>query len=113
MRATIAWWDLSRSSQTMETLRRYLANEGVEPWERVEHMLLKVWISDPVGNRWGAVMLWGPDAKPDAPLPPNRAAELIGYQPSVRLVADVDALAGSLVPADLAYSGRAFEDGGS
>ncbi len=109
MKVTIAWWDLANSSQTIETLQTYLAEEGVAPWEHVENMLLKLWISDAAGNRWGAVMLWGPDTDETAPLPPNRATELIGYPPTVRLAADVDALVGSLLPVDMRGRGLAFE----
>lgn len=96
MKATISWWDLSRSPQTIESLRRYLADEGIAPWERLAGMVLKFWISDPSTNRWGAVMLWDSAAAAQGPMPPNRALELIGYPPETRLVADVEALVGRL-----------------
>lgn len=91
MKATIAWWDLSQSDQTIETLRDYLRDEGVAPWHEIPGMVLKFWFSDPKTNRWGAVMLWASDADTTIPLPPNRATELIGYPPTDRMSVDVDA----------------------
>jgi dihydrophenazinedicarboxylate synthase len=91
MRATIAWWDLSRSGQTIDSLRTYLRDEGVRPWEAVRGLRLKFWVADREGNRWGAVMLWESDGPGDQPLPPHRAAELIGYGPTERVRFDVEA----------------------
>ncbi|MGV9813970.1 hypothetical protein ACWDUG_04635 [Streptomyces cellulosae] len=91
MKATISWWDLTRSDQTIDSLRDYLRDEGVEPWTEVRGMRLKFWISDRATNRWGAVMLWDTDADLTAPKPPNRATELIGYPPTVRMLSDVEA----------------------
>lgn len=91
MRATIAWWDLSDSEQTIESLRTYLRDEGVQPWTAVKGLRLKFWIADPEGNRWGAVMLWESADIGDQPLPPHRAQELIGYPPTERVRFDVEA----------------------
>lgn len=91
MRATIAWWDLSRSEQTIDTLREYLRDEGVRPWEAVRGLRLKFWVADREGNRWGAVMLWESDGPGDQQLPPHKAAELIGYGPTERVRFDVEA----------------------
>lgn len=102
MKAIISWWDLSGSQQTIESLRKYLVDEGVTPWEGIDGLLLKFWISDPATNRWGAVVLWRSAEAAKAPLPPNRALDLIGYPSEVRLVADVEALAGELQTHDLA-----------
>lgn len=92
MRATIAWWDLTDSVQTIDSLRDYLREEGVSPWTDVPGLRLKFWVSDRQGNRWGAVMLWEP-GYPGArqPLPPHGAAELIGYPPTARVRFDVEA----------------------
>jgi hypothetical protein len=92
VKATIAWWDLSESGQTIDSLRAQLREEGVEPWAQVSGLLLKFWISDGEKNRWGAVMLWDSTADLTAPLPPNRAAELIGYPPTDRMATDVEAV---------------------
>jgi hypothetical protein len=90
VKATIAWWDLGRSTQTIDSLRAYLRDEGVRPWASVPGLRLKFWVADRAGNRWGAVMLWDTDADP-ATLPPHRAAELIGYPPTERVRFDVEA----------------------
>jgi trans-2,3-dihydro-3-hydroxyanthranilate isomerase len=37
-------------------------------------------------------MLWDSTADLTAPLPPNRATELIGYPPTDRMVTDVEAI---------------------
>jgi hypothetical protein len=91
MKATIAWWDLTHSEQTIDSLRTYLRDEAVRPWASVKGLRLKFWIADRAGNRWGAVMLWESAAPGDQPLPPHRAAELIGYPPTERVRFDVEA----------------------
>jgi trans-2,3-dihydro-3-hydroxyanthranilate isomerase len=96
MKVTISWWDLSQSPQTIESLRDYLIDEGIAPWERIDGLVLKFWISDPATNRWGAVMLWDSAEAAKGPMPPNRALELIGHPPEIRLVADMEALVGRL-----------------
>jgi hypothetical protein len=91
MKATISWWNLEQSGQSIESLRTYLKAEGVAPWEAVQGMRSKIWISDPVSKLWGAVVVWdAPDAMRQ-PLPPNRALELIGYAPATRITFDVEA----------------------
>ncbi|WP_433009015.1 hypothetical protein [Kribbella sp. CA-294648] len=92
MKATIAWWDLAGTGQTIDTLRAHLREEGVEPWAQVQGLRLKFWISDRETNRWGAVMLWETSPDPAAPLPPNRATELIGSAPTHRMATEVEAV---------------------
>lgn len=92
MKAVIAWWDLRGTGHSVASLRESLRREGTDAWASVEGLRHKFWISDPVGERWGAVMVW--DSEEDAlqrGLPPNRAAELIGRPPALRLVMDVEA----------------------
>jgi hypothetical protein len=92
MKAVVVWWDLRGTGQTVASLRESLQREGTEAWASVEGLRHKYWISDPVGERWGAVMVW--DTEQDAlrgGLPPNRAAELIGRPPTLRLEMDVEA----------------------
>lgn len=91
MKATIAWWDLTHSDQTIESLREHLRDGGVKPWADVPGLRVKFWIADPAGNRWGAVMVWETEPGPDQPLPPNKALELIGYPPTERVRFDVEA----------------------
>jgi trans-2,3-dihydro-3-hydroxyanthranilate isomerase len=108
MKATIAWWDLTGSPQTIDTLRTYLAQEGVKPWAAVKGLLLKFWISDPKTNRWGAVMLWDGSADAATPMPPNRATDLIGYAPTLRMSSDIEALVGNIQVEKLDDRGLAF-----
>lgn len=91
MKAVISWWDLSESEQTIDSLREFLRDEGVRPWSTVAGLCLKFWIADREHNRWGAVMLWESPDYGKQPLPPHRAAELIGYPASQRIVFDVEA----------------------
>lgn len=100
MRADITWWDLAESGQTIDSLRGRLRDEGVEEWSGVPGLRLKFWISDRQTDRWGAVMLWDDTADPAAPLPTNRALELIGFPPTLRLVTEVEAVVEGL------HSGR-------
>lgn len=91
MRAMIAWWDLEGSEQTIDSLREFLHDEGVRPWRDVRGLALKFWIADRERNRWGAVMLWESADSLDQPLPPHRAAVLIGYPATHREWFDVEA----------------------
>lgn len=92
MKVTISWWDLSGSDQTIDSLGADLAAEGVRPWEDLPGLQMKLWFADPETNRWGAVMLLDESIDPSTDLPPNRAAELIGYPPATRLSAQVQAM---------------------
>lgn len=91
MKVTVAWWDLSKSKQTIESLRQYLTNEGVEPWESVDGLRVKYWISNSEKNLWGAVTVWNSMEAMTQSLPPNRAAEIIGYPPTSRISFDIEA----------------------
>ncbi|MFF4037621.1 hypothetical protein [Streptomyces sp. NPDC001816] len=112
MKATISWWDLSGSDQTIDSLRVYLRDEGVEPWAQIHGLRLKFWISDPQTNRWGAVMLWESTADLTAPMPPNRATELIGYPPTDRMMTDIEAIVEGVHSGRLVDRGLAFEPTG-
>ncbi|MGW6569655.1 hypothetical protein [Streptomyces sp. NPDC054975] len=109
MKATFSWWDLSGSDQTIDSLRDYLREEGVDPWTEIHGLRLKFWISDRGTNRWGAVMLWDSAADLTAPMPPNRATELIGYPPTERMSTDIEAIVEGLHSGQLAERGLAFE----
>jgi hypothetical protein len=109
MIVSVAWWDLSRSDQTIDSLRTYLRDEGVHPWGSVKGLRLKFWISDRPGNRWGAVMLWESADARRQQLPPHRAAELIGYPPTERVQFEVEAtIEGEYSLAALTGLGLAF-----
>jgi hypothetical protein len=109
MMVSIAWWDLRDSEQTIDSLRDYLREEGVRPWVDVRGLRLKFWISDRENNRWGAVMLWESADAPQQPLPPHRAAELIGYPPTQRVRFEIEAtIEGSYLQPNLSWLGLAF-----
>ncbi|SDQ98046.1 hypothetical protein [Actinopolyspora saharensis] len=92
MRAEIAWWELDGSPQTVDSLQAQLDEPTVLPWGEVPGLMVKFWIADLERNRWGAVMLWGDERPDNAELPPNRAAELIGFAPTHRFTFDVESL---------------------
>ncbi|MFE7313772.1 hypothetical protein ACFU7T_11775 [Streptomyces sp. NPDC057555] len=108
MKVTVSWWDLSESGQTIDSLRAQLREEGVEPWRQVHGLRWKLWISDRATNRWGAVMVWESAPGPAASLPPNRAAELIGYPPTHRMTTDVEAVVEGVHSGGAADLGLAF-----
>jgi hypothetical protein len=89
---TIAWWDLTETDVTIEALEQDLQN-SIDAWYEVEGLRVKLWIADRENSRWGAVMWWDSDVSAERPLPPNRAAELIGRPPTHRDEFDVVATA--------------------
>lgn len=110
MRVTVVWWDLSRSAQTIASLRAFLRDEAVDRFAQVPGLRLKLWISDEDNNRWGAVMVWESARAAAAPLP-TRAAELIGYPPTLRNEFDVEATTeGIYETVRLAGLGRALTE---
>ena len=54
MLVRIVLWNLADSMTTIEELRRYLRDESVDEFAEVEGLRFKAWISDPLGERWGA-----------------------------------------------------------
>ncbi len=92
MRVDVVWWDLARSHQTIESLEDDLRDGSAEPWLDVRGLRLKLWIADREHGRWGAIMWWESDIPPGQPLPPNRAADLIGYPPDHRTQFEVEAV---------------------
>ncbi|MER8032285.1 hypothetical protein ABTZ78_25360 [Streptomyces bauhiniae] len=101
MRLEIAWWDLDDSPQSIRTLNAHLSEGVTGDWAEVPGLKVKYWVADPAHNRWGAVMVWETDRPAGHPLPPNRAADLIGRPPDHRMGFAVEALAGPAGPAAL------------
>lgn len=92
MKITIAWWDLSNSTQTIDSLQAYLKEEGsIRPWGDVIGLRVKCWISNAEENLWGAVMVWENSPASKDSLPPNRPLKLIGYPPNFYKTFDVGA----------------------
>jgi hypothetical protein len=109
MHAVVVWWDLTESTQTIESLRVYLREEGIEPFSQFKGLRLKYWISDQATNRWGAAFLWESVEASTVPMPP-KATELIGYPPTHSFAFDVEAtVEGIHSGADLAALGLVFD----
>jgi hypothetical protein len=99
-------WNLADTATTVAELREYLREEAVDAFSNVEGLLFKGWISDEIGERWGAVYLFESAAAADQSLP-SRARELIGKDPEIAEVFDLEA---SVSVADqLARLGIVFE----
>ena len=83
-------WNLADSKTTVAELRRYLADEAVEAFAELPGLLFKAWVSDDGGERWGAIYIWESPAAAEQPLP-SRARELIGRDPDILEIFDLEA----------------------
>jgi hypothetical protein len=83
-------WNLADTSTSIEELRDYLRDEAVEAFADVPGILFKAWISDAAGERWGAFYVFESADAADQPLP-SRARELIGKEPEIVEVFDLEA----------------------
>jgi hypothetical protein len=102
-------WNLADSKTTIEELRRYLRDESVDSFADVRGLRFKAWISDEVTERWGAVYLWESAEAAEQELP-SRARELIGKDPDIIEVFDVEAtIEGRYAEEELSRLGLAFE----
>jgi len=99
-------WNLADSLTNVGELRRYLRDEAVPAFERVPGLLFKGWFSDEATERWGAVYVWESQEASEQELP-SRARELIGKDPDIVEVFDLEASV-SLVD-ELARLGLAFD----
>jgi hypothetical protein len=98
-------WSLADSPTTIEELREYLREESVDAFTDFPGLLFKAWISDEISERWGAVYVWASREASEEPLP-SRARELIGKDPDLVEVFDLEA---SVSVADrLSHLGLAF-----
>ena len=102
-------WNLADSKTNVEELRRYLRDESVEQFSRVDGLRFKAWISDAVTERWGAVYVFESADAAGQPLP-GRARELIGKDPDLAEEFDVEAtIEGAFASEELSRRGLAFE----
>jgi Putative mono-oxygenase ydhR len=99
-------WNLADSKTNVDELRRYLRDEAVESFDGLPGLLFKAWISDEITERWGAVYVWESSEAAEQPLP-SRARELIGKDPEIAEVFDVEATVS--VASELARLGLALE----
>jgi hypothetical protein len=103
-------WNLADSMTTIEELRRYLRDESVDAWEEVDGLRFKAWISDPATDRWGGISFWESADAAEQEVPPSRARELIGTDPDVIEVFDLEAtIEGRFQEENLSRLGLAFE----
>jgi len=99
-------WSLADSKTNVGELRRYLRDEAVDAFDALPGLLFKAWIADEATERWGAVYVWESAEAAEQPLP-SRARELIGKDPEIAEVFDVEATVS--VAAELARHGLALE----
>lgn len=93
MKAMVAWWDLTESGESVETLRNFI-HEEEESWRDIPGLLLKVWISDPASERWGAVLVWESEEAAKSAVLPRSPAGAIGHAVDFRAWFDVEAAVG-------------------
>jgi len=99
-------WSLVDSDTTIADLRTYLREESVDQFSEVPGLLFKAWVSDEATERWGAMYVWDSVEASEQELP-SRARELIGKDPEVIEIFDLEA---SVSVADrLARLGLAFD----
>jgi len=102
-------WNLADSLTNVGELRRYLRDESVEQFETVPGLLFKAWVSDDTTERWGAVYVWESYEASQQELP-SRARELIGKEPEVVEVFDLEATVS--MASELGHLGLAFAEPG-
>ena len=83
-------WNLADSAISIEELRDYLREEAVDAFAAVPGILFRAWVSDASGERWGAIYVFESAEAAEQPLP-SRARELIGKDPEVVEVFDLEA----------------------
>jgi hypothetical protein len=105
MLVRLVLWSLADSDVTIDELRDYLRDESVDQFSEVAGLLFKAWISDAAGDRWGAIYIWESHEASEQQLP-SRARELIGKDPEVIELFDLEATVS--VSAQLARLGLAF-----
>jgi hypothetical protein len=98
-------WSLADSQTNVGELRRYLQDEAVDAFAEVPGLLFKAWISDEGTERWGAMYVWESYEASTQKLP-SRARELIGKDPDVIEVFDLEASVS--VASALSHLGVAF-----
>ena len=85
-------WNLADSLTNVADLRRYLQDESVDQFVHVPGLLFKAWVSDATTDRWGALYVWKSEEASQQELP-SRARELIGKEPEIVEVFDLEATA--------------------
>lgn len=83
-------WSLADSDTSVAELREYIRSEAADAFARVPGVLFKAWIADENTERWGAIYLFENAEAADQPLP-SRARELIGKEPDIAELFDLEA----------------------
>ena len=83
-------WSLIDTTTSVAELREYLRDEAVNAFAEVPGLLFKGWISDEGGERWGAFYVFESAAAAEQQLP-SRARELIGKDPEIVEIFDLEA----------------------
>jgi trans-2,3-dihydro-3-hydroxyanthranilate isomerase len=99
-------WSLADSHITIAELREYIRNEAAPAFSDVPGVLFKAWIADENTERWGAIYVFANADAADQPLP-SRARELIGKEPDIVEIFDLEATVS--VSDQLDRLGLAFE----
>ena len=94
-------WSTADSVATLEELRGVVRDDP----SSAPGLLFGAWVSDEASDRFGLVQLWDSRDGAEAPLPP-RLVELIGGDPPIAELFDVEATA-SIAP-ELQQLGLAF-----
>jgi len=83
-------WSLADSDTTIAQLREYVAAEAAAAFADVPGVLFKAWIADENTERWGAIYVFANAEAAEQPLP-SRARELIGKDPDIVEIFDLEA----------------------
>jgi hypothetical protein len=83
-------WSLADSHVTIADLRDYVREEAAAAYSDVPGLLLKAWIADEHTERWGAIYIFA-NADAAAESLPSRARELIGKEPDIVEIFDLEA----------------------
>jgi hypothetical protein len=83
-------WSLADSDTTVAELREYIRTEAADAFADVPGLLFKSWVSDENSERWGALYIFSSAEAAEQPLP-SRARELIGKEPDIVEVFDLEA----------------------
>ncbi len=83
-------WSLADSDTSVDELREYIRTEAADAFADVPGLLFKAWVSDENTERWGAMYVFANHEAAEQPLP-SRARELIGKDPDIVEVFDLEA----------------------
>jgi len=83
-------WSLAESPTSIADLRDYVRDEAADAFAEVPGILFKAWIADEATERWGAIYVFADAAAAEQQFP-SRARELIGKDPDIVEMFDLEA----------------------